>query len=66
MENLLIKCLVNNGINKLFKFFNEVMIIVVMINLYGYESFLNKKNKGFCFFIVIFCFYIYIWFCLIL
>lgn len=60
MENLFIICLVNSGINSLFKFFSDEIVIVVMIRFIGYDSFLNKKNNGFfCFIVLFFLFEIY-------
>ena len=59
-ENLSTKRPVNNGTNKPLKLPNEVMITAAMINPYGHESLLNKKNKGFCSFIVIPRLYIHI------
>jgi ABC-type multidrug transport system fused ATPase/permease subunit len=44
-ENLSTKRPVNNGTNKPLKLPNEVMITAAMINPYGHESLLNKKNK---------------------
>ncbi|CQD29748.1 hypothetical protein BN1317_30146 [Staphylococcus capitis] len=52
-ENLSTIRPVNNGTNSPLKLPNEVIITAAMINPYGHESLLNKKNKGFCCFIIL-------------